>query len=84
MTAVSLFLLHWLWEGPESFSARRRKLLEKVWGGVQTLFPDVDFRSRGMVMLVRIGYVPGIRHRTLRNAINTKLPDMIKCELHGS
>jgi len=66
MTAVTLFWLRWLWEGPESFSVKHRKLLEKVWDGFQSLFPEADFRSRGLVMLFRTGYGPGIRHRTLR------------------
>jgi molybdopterin/thiamine biosynthesis adenylyltransferase len=66
MTAVTLFWLRWLWEGPESFSAKHQKLLEKVWTGFQGLFPDADFHSRGLVMLFRTGYGPGIRHRTLR------------------
>lgn len=66
MTAVTLFWLRWLWEGPDSFSGQHQKLLERVWDDFQNLFPDVDFRTQGLVMLFRTGYGPGIRHRTLR------------------
>jgi molybdopterin/thiamine biosynthesis adenylyltransferase/nitroreductase len=66
MTAATLFWLRWTWEGPSSFAPQHRKLLEKVWGDMRKLFPDVDFRKQGPVMLFRAGYGPGIRHRTLR------------------
>lgn len=66
MTAVTLFWLRWLWDGPESFSARHQALLEKVWAGFRELFPETDFHTRGLVMLFRVGYGPAIRHRTLR------------------
>lgn len=66
MTAVTLFWLRWLWEGPESFSEKHRKLLQRVWQEFKGLFANVDFEKQGLVMLFRTGYGPGIRHRTLR------------------
>jgi molybdopterin/thiamine biosynthesis adenylyltransferase len=66
MTAVTLFWLRWLWEGPTSFSEKHRKLLERVWQDLKGLFVSVDFEKQGLVMLFRAGYGPGIRHRTLR------------------
>jgi molybdopterin/thiamine biosynthesis adenylyltransferase len=67
MTAVTLFWLRWLWEGPTSFSENHQKLLERVWQDMNRLFAAVDFEKQGLVMLFRTGYGPGIRHRTLRN-----------------
>ncbi len=69
MTAITLFWLRWLFDGPDSFSEKHVRLLGKVWGDFQTLFPDVDFHSQGLVMLFRTGYGPGIRHRTLRKQV---------------
>jgi hypothetical protein len=66
MTAVTLFWLRWLWEGPSSFSEKHQKLLERVWQDLKGLFASVDFEKQGLVMLFRTGYGPGIRHRTLR------------------
>ena len=66
MTAVTLFWLRWLWEGPTSFSEKHQKLLERVWRDLKGLFATVDFEKQGLVMLFRTGYGPGIRHRTLR------------------
>jgi molybdopterin/thiamine biosynthesis adenylyltransferase len=66
MTAVTLFWLRWLWEGPSSFSEKHQKLLERVWQDLKGLFASVDFEKQGLVMLFRAGYGPGIRHRTLR------------------
>lgn len=68
MTAVTLFWLRWLWEGPSSFSEKHRKLLERVWKDLKGLFVHVDFEKQGLVMLFRTGYGPGIRHRTLRRS----------------
>lgn len=66
MTALTLFRLRWMWEGPTSFSERHQKLLERVWLDLKGLFGNVDFENQGPVMLFRTGYGPGIRHRTLR------------------
>ena len=69
MTAVTLFWLRWLWEGPTSFSEKHQKLLERVWQDFKGLFATVDFEKQGLVMLFRTGYGPGIRHRTLRRDV---------------
>jgi molybdopterin/thiamine biosynthesis adenylyltransferase len=69
MTAVTLFWLRWLWEGPTSFSEKHQKLLERVWLDLKGLFAAVDFEKQGLVMLFRTGYGPGIRHRTLRRSV---------------
>lgn len=74
MTAVTLFWLRWLWEGSASFSEKHRKILEKVWIGLRGLFTEVDFETQGLVMLFRVGYGPGIRHRTLRRESADFLP----------
>lgn len=66
MTAITLFWLRWLWEGPTSFSEKHQKLLERVWQDLKGLFVHVDFKKQGPVMLFRTGYGPAIRHRTLR------------------
>jgi hypothetical protein len=70
MTAVTLFWLRWLWEGPMSFSEKHQKLLERVWQDLKELFVNVDFEKQGLVMLFRTGYGPGIRHRTLRRGVD--------------
>ena len=75
MTAATLFWLRWTWEGPSGFAPGHRKLLDKVWGDMRELFPDVDFQKQGPVMLFRAGYGPGIRHRTLRREVAGFLAD---------
>lgn len=73
MTAVTLFWLRWLWEGPSSFPEKHQKLLERVWQDLKGLFASVDFEKQGLVMLFRTGYGPGIRHRTLRRGTGDSL-----------
>ena len=65
MTAVTLFRLRWLMEGPEAFSPRHRDMLAGVWTELGALFPDAWAR-RGLVMLFRAGFGPVIKHGTYR------------------
>ncbi len=50
------------------FSEAHKKLLEKAWGYIQRVFP-VN-RSKGIIMLFRLGYAPLSATRAPRRAIN--------------
>ena len=71
MTAITLFRLRWKLEGSQDFSPRHAKMLEKLWGDYQALFPELNLDSHSEIMLFRFGYGPAIRHRTWRQETST-------------
>lgn len=74
MTAVTLFLLRWKLEGPDSFSPAHRELLKAVWPGLEELFPGIGV-SRWPVLLFRAGYAPPVLFGTPRRDIpDTLIP----------
>jgi molybdopterin/thiamine biosynthesis adenylyltransferase len=66
MTAVTLFRLRWILEGPDAFAVDHRTMLRGLWPEFDGLFPDADFRSEGQVMLFRIGVARSIEYGTYR------------------
>ncbi len=64
MTAVTLFRLAWLLDGPEVFSTRHQDMLRHVWSELETLYPEAW--KRGPVMLFRAGFGKPIRYGTYR------------------
>ncbi|MGE4423621.1 MAG: ThiF family adenylyltransferase [Pseudodesulfovibrio sp.] len=69
MTAVTLFRLRWLLEGPEVFSARHREMLGTVWAGMADLFPQAW--AQGPVMLFRAGFGKPIHFGTYRRPVDS-------------
>lgn len=72
MTAVTLFLLRWKLEGPDSFSPAHQDLLKAVWPGLEELFPGIGV-SRWPVLLFRAGYAPPVLFGTPRRDITDTL-----------
>ncbi len=73
MTAITLFWMRWLLEGKQNFSKKHQELLSNVWKDYPDLFPDVEFKTHGHVMLFRLGFTKEIRYGTLRKDIDTFL-----------
>lgn len=71
MTAVTLFRLRWLLDGPEAFSEKHQSMLSSVWGDLAELFPEVW--DQGLVMLFRAGFGKPIRFGTYRRTVDTFL-----------
>ncbi|QGY39191.1 hypothetical protein GM415_03310 [Pseudodesulfovibrio cashew] len=69
MTAVTLFRLRWLLEGPEAFSEKHQTMLSTVWGDMAELFPDVW--NQGLVMLFRTGFGKPIHYGTYRRQVDS-------------
>ncbi len=67
-TAITLFRLRWVREGPDGFPPEHRKLIEAIWPRYRALFPDSDFSRETQVMLFRLGYGRPIRCGTLRKS----------------
>jgi hypothetical protein len=73
MTAITLFWNRWLKEGGGNFKARHQLLLENAWRDYEQIFPSVDFKTEGHVMLFRFGIGPRIRSGTYRKDFKTLL-----------
>ncbi len=71
MTAITLFWLRWLIKGKNEFSKGQQKLLAPVWKEFQQMFPDVDFNTKGVVMLFRFGRSDDISCGTLRKEVKS-------------
>ncbi|MBU2454297.1 MAG: ThiF family adenylyltransferase, partial [Proteobacteria bacterium] len=66
MTAITLFWLRWLIKGKNEFPGSQQRLLAGVWKDFQKMYPDIDFNSKGPVMLFRFGKSDDISCGTLR------------------
>jgi len=69
MTAVTLFRLRWLLEGPETFSTKHQAMLTTVWTSLAELFPQSW--AQGPVMLFRAGFGKPIRYGTYRRPVES-------------
>ncbi|OIQ49161.1 Sulfur carrier protein ThiS adenylyltransferase [Pseudodesulfovibrio hydrargyri] len=69
MTAVTLFRLRWLLEGPDTFSPKHRDMLSSVWASLAELFPKVW--AQGPVMLFRAGFGKPIHFGTYRRPVES-------------
>ena len=69
MTAVTLFRLRWLLEGPETFSPKHRDMLSTVWASLAELFPKAW--AQGPVMLFRAGFGKPIHFGTYRRPVES-------------
>ncbi len=56
MTGITFLIQRLHLDREPGFSEAHKKLLEKAWGYIQRVFP-VD-KSKGMIMLFRVGYAP--------------------------
>jgi hypothetical protein len=71
MTGITFLIQRLYLDREPGFSKAHKKLLEKAWGYIQRVFP-VD-RSKGIIMLFRIGYASPPPVRAPRKAINDVL-----------
>lgn len=69
MTAITLFWLRWLLKGKDQFPRRQQIELASVWEDFQKIFPEVDWKKNGPVMLFRFGYAKPPTVGTLRKQI---------------
>jgi hypothetical protein len=67
MTGVTFLIQRLYIDGGAGFSKAHKKLLEKAWGYLQSVFP-VD-KSKGMIMLFRVGYAPMLLARAPRRTV---------------
>lgn len=68
MTAITLFLLRFQMNGAGDFPENKREVIETLNEKFRSLFSDIDFDSRGQIMLLRFGYSDNIKYRTLRKS----------------
>lgn len=68
MTGITFLIQRFYLDREPDFSEAHKKLLEKAWGCLQSIFP-VD-RSKGMIMLFRIGYASMPPVRAPRKAVD--------------
>ncbi|MDI6791036.1 MAG: hypothetical protein QME44_10180, partial [Thermodesulfobacteriota bacterium] len=71
MTGVTFLIQRLYLDREPGFSEAHKKLLEKAWGYIQRVFP-VD-RSKGMIMLFRVGYAPPPLVHAPRKAVDNVL-----------
>ncbi|MDO9463425.1 MAG: hypothetical protein Q7J61_06425, partial [Deltaproteobacteria bacterium] len=71
MTGITFLIQRLYLDRELGFSEAHKKFLEKAWGYIQRVFP-VD-RSKGIIMLFRMGYGPLSATRAPRRAINDVL-----------
>lgn len=76
MTAITLFWLRWLWEGPQAFAPEHQASLQDVWPRLQALFPAVDLHNHAPVMLFRLGYGPAQVCGTYRRLPETLIDEV--------
>lgn len=69
MTALTLFRLRWILEGPDTFAPDHRTMLRGLWPEFDRMFPEADFRSEGQVMLFRIGWARPVEYGTHRRPL---------------
>ncbi|MDP3030410.1 MAG: hypothetical protein Q8O04_13175 [Deltaproteobacteria bacterium] len=68
MTGITFLIQRLYLDREPGFSEAHKKLLEKAWGYLQSVFP-VD-RSKGIIMLFRLGYAPIPSVRAPRRAVD--------------
>jgi len=71
MTGITFLIQRLYLDREPVFSEAHKKFLEKAWGYLRNVFP-VD-RSKGIIMLFRLGYAPVPATRAPRRAINDAL-----------
>jgi hypothetical protein len=71
MTGITFLIQRLYLDREPGFSETHKKLLEKAWDYLQRVFP-VD-RSKGIIMLFRVGYAPLPPVRALRRAVGSVL-----------
>jgi hypothetical protein len=71
MTGITFLIQRLYIDGGAGFSETHKKLLEKAWGYIQRVLP-VD-KSKGIIMLFRLGYAPLPTTRAPRRTINDVL-----------
>ena len=85
MTGITFLIQRLYLDKEPGFSETHNKFIEKAWGYLRNVFP-VD-RSKGIIMLFRIGYapIPSVRapRRTVKQVLDIDKNDYINYHINS-